>query len=104
MGAMKAANSSQGVNTPAIVTSAGEILAANESRYSWSIQNVGQNPLFIRLGGTASSTVFHHVLKGGTADSDGLGGSVNEEGSSIHTGTISIAGTSPKAVVLEKGG
>ena len=103
MGQMKAANSTQGINIPSIVTS-GEILATDENRYSWSVQNVGTNPLFIRLGGTASSTVFHYVLKGGTADSDGLGGSVSQEGSSVFTGSITIAGTSPKAVATQIGG
>lgn len=90
------------INTPAIVTSAGTALAANPDRNSWSIQNVGQNPLFIRLGDTASSTVFHYVLKGGTADSDGTGGSYSEDGSgAVYTGLISVAGTTPKFVVRE---
>ena len=101
---MKAANTTEGSNTPAIVTSAGEVLSDNENRYSWSIQNVGTNPLFVRLGGTASTTVFHYVLKGGTGNDDGLGGSVTQEGSSVFTGDISIAGTLPRAVILEMGG
>ena len=104
MGGMKAANSTQGANTPSIVTSAGTIISANENRYSWSVQNVGQNPLFVRLGGTASTTVFHYVLKGGSADSDGLGGSIQQEGSSVFTGDISIAGTTPLVVAMEMGG
>ena len=67
-------------NTPSIVTSAGEVLAASDTgnRRGWMIQNVGQNPVFIRMGGTASTSVFHFVLKAGTADSDGLGGSYSE--------------------------
>lgn len=100
---MKGANSTEGINTPAIVTSAGEIIASNENRYSWGVQNVGTNPLFIRLGGTASSTVYHRVLKGGTAASDGLGGSWDQEGSTVFTGSITMAGTSPKVVVTEMG-
>ena len=99
---MKAANSTQGANTPSIVTSGGEVITAG-SKYSWSIQNVGQNPIFIRLGGTASDAVFHYVLKGGTADSDGLGGSISQEGSSVFTGSISIAGTTPKVVITVLG-
>lgn len=102
MSNMKAANSTQGANTPSIVTSAGEVIAAGD-KYSWTIQNVGQNPIFVRLGGTASSTVFHYVLKAGTADSDGLGGSVAQEGSTVFTGSITIAGTTPKVVVTELG-
>jgi len=100
---MKGANSTQGVNTPSVITSAGEVLAANTDRYSWTIQNVGQNPIFVRYGGTASTTVFHAVLKAGTADSDGLGGSTGQEGSTVFTGSITIAGTTPKVVVTELG-
>jgi hypothetical protein len=90
------------INVPAIVASAGVALAANDDRNSWSIQNVGQNPLFINLGSTASATVFHIVLKGGTADSDGTGGSCSEDGSgTVYTGPITVAGTTPKFVVRE---
>ena len=88
-------------NTPAIVTSAGDVLVANTSRRGWSIQNVGTNPLFINLGTGASSTVFHYVIKGGTGDSDGLGGSVSFFSGVVYTGIVSVAGTSPKFVVLE---
>jgi len=88
-------------NTPSIVTSEGTIIAANPLRRAWSIQNVGTNPIFVRLGGTASSTVFHYVIKGGSVDSDGAGGSVNQTEGVVFTGLISIAGTSPKAVALE---
>lgn len=92
----------QNINTPAIVTSAGTVLEANTERQSWSIQNVGTNPIFIRLGGTASTSVFHYVIKGGTGDSDGLGGSYSEDGSgAVFSGLISIAGTTPKVVVRE---
>lgn len=88
-------------NTPSIVTSAGVLIASNAARRGWSIQNVGQNPIFVCLGGTASSSVFHYVLKGGTADSDGLGGSVSQTDGTVFTGDISIAGTTPKVVYLE---
>ena len=88
-------------NTPSILTTAGTAIAANSARRGWSIQNVGQNPVFINLGGTASSTVYHYVLKGGTADSDGLGGSVSQTDGTVFTGTITFAGTTPKIVVME---
>jgi hypothetical protein len=87
-------------NTPAILT--GAALAANPARGSWHVQNVGTNPLFINLGGTASSTVYHFVLKGGTGDSDGLGGSVGENSGVVFTGAITFSGTTPKYVILEK--
>lgn len=88
------------INTPAIVTSAGTALAANTSRIAWSIQNTGTNPLYVNLGGTASDTVFHYVLKAGTGEKDGTGGSISESGT-VFTGAITVAGTSPKFVVRE---
>lgn len=87
-------------NTPSILTDATGI-PTNADRAGWSIQNVGTNPLFIRLGGTASSTVYHYVLKAGTADSDGLGALVGQTTGTVFTGAISVAGTSPKYVVME---
>lgn len=88
-------------NTPAIVTSAGTALVANPVRGSWSIQNLGTNPLFVLRGTGASSTVFHHVLKGGSVADDGTGGSISEEAGVIYTGIITVAGTSPRFVVTE---
>ena len=88
-------------NTPAIVTSAGTAIAENVARGAWTIQNVGTNPLFVNLGGTASSTVFHVVLKAGTGNSDGLGGSISQESGVVFTGAITVAGTTPKFVVTE---
>lgn len=87
-------------NTPSILTDATGI-PANAARSSWSIQNTGTNPLFVRLGGTASSTVYHYVLKGGSADSDGLGAMVAQTAGVVFTGAISVAGTTPKYVVME---
>lgn len=90
----------QTANTPAIQTDA-TALAKNTARGRWYIQNVGQNPIFVRLGSGASTTLFHYVLKGGTADSDGLGASVGQENGTIYTGIITIAGTTPKYVATE---
>lgn len=87
-------------NTPAILTDTTGI-PANAARSAWSIQNVGTNPLFVRLGGSASSTVYHYVLKGGSADSDGLGSIISQTAGTVFTGAISVAGTSPKYVVME---
>lgn len=85
-------------NTPALVTDAGNVLAANASRKAWAVVNCGQNPLFVRLGASASSTVFHFVLKGCTGNDDGSGGAITDE---IYTGIVSIAGTNPRCVVTE---
>ena len=64
--------SKQDVNTPEIA-SATTALDLNKDRGYWHIQNLGTNPLFIRLGGGASTSLFHYVLKGGSGNDDGLG-------------------------------
>lgn len=87
-------------NTPEIA-SATTALAANPARAGWMIQNCGQNALFLRFGTGASTSLFHAVLKGGTANDDGLGASVSQMDGIVFTGIISIAGTSPRYVVTE---
>jgi len=90
-------------NTPSIITSAGTALASGSpcSRAGWQIQNVGTNPLFVLLGSGASNTVYHFILKGGTGDNDGLGASFSQFGPCVYQGIVTVAGTSPKFVVLE---
>lgn len=87
-------------NTPSISSST-TALAANAARGGWSIQNLGQNPLFIRLATGASATVFHFVLKAGTANDDGLGGVIAQTEGIVYTGIITIAGTSPRYTAWE---
>ena len=87
-------------NTPSIA-SAAVALASNPARTGWNIQNLGTNPLFVNMGGTASSTVFHVVLKAGTSNDDGTGGAVGQEQGVVFTGAITIAGTSPRYTVVE---
>lgn len=87
-------------NTPSIA-SAATALVSNPERGSWNIQNLGTNPLFVLLGSGASSTVFHFVLKAGAGNDDGSGGSVAQESGTLYTGIITIAGTSPRYVVME---
>jgi hypothetical protein len=87
-------------NTPAILSTTTPF-ADNPARTGWSIQNLGQNPLFVNMGGTASSTVFHVVLKAGTSNDDGSGGSVGQEQGVVFTGPITIAGTSPRYCITE---
>lgn len=88
-------------NTPSIA-SAATALASNTKRIAWNIQNLGQNALFVLLGSGASSSVFHFVLKAGSANDDGTGGAVGQETGVIYTGIITIAGTSPRYTVLEQ--
>jgi len=87
-------------NTPAIISTA-TALAANAARGAWQIQNVGTNPIFVRLGSGASDTVFHAVLKGGSGAKDGLGASWGQDSGTVYVGEITIAGTTPSYVVME---
>jgi len=87
-------------STPSIV-SAATALAANTARIGFAIQNCGTNPLFVLLGDGASTTVFHFVLKAGTGNDDGLGGSLLMMEGIVYTGIVTIDGTTPRYVVLE---
>ncbi len=90
-----------GNSTPAIATSAGTALAANEKRIGWIIQNLDTDPLFVKFGASASATVFNMVLKGGTGADDGTGGSYEQMSGLIWTGIITVAGTTPRFVATE---
>lgn len=92
----------QNANTPSILTSAGTALASNPARLGWNIQNLGTNPLFVLFGSGASTSVFHVVLKAASGADDGSGGSIAQESGVIYTGIITVAGTSPRFVVLEQ--
>lgn len=87
-------------NTPSIA-SAATALSANSARIGWGIQNLGTNALFVRLGESASVTLFHKVLKGGSGNDDGNGGSLDMEAGVVYTGVVTIAGTSPRYTVWE---
>lgn len=90
----------QASNTPSIA-SAATALAANPARIGFAIQNLGQNALFVLLGSGATTSVFHVVLKAGTANDDGTGGTLSMESGVVYTGSITIAGTSPRYTVTE---
>lgn len=85
-------------NTPSILTSGGDVIALNAARKSWGVQNLGTNPLFVRMATGASSTVFHVVLMGGIANDDGTGGYFTDD---TYTGVVSATGTSPRFTVTE---
>jgi hypothetical protein len=90
----------QNSNTPAIA-SAATALAANPARVGWSIQNLGTNPLFVRLGAGATTSLFHFILRGSTVQDDGTGGVLTSADTGVFTGEISIAGTAPRYTVSE---
>jgi hypothetical protein len=78
------------------------ILAANKGRTFFMIQNQDTNPLYIAFGVTASSSVYHRVLAGGTGAHDGTGGSISMESGTILGMSITCysSGT-PSYTVLE---
>lgn len=89
-------------NTPSIKTST-TALASNPARGAWSIQNLDNvNPLKVRLGSGASSTVFHYILKASTGATVGDGGILSQENGTVYTGIITVysSGT-PSYVVTE---
>lgn len=85
------------INTPEIASSS-SALAANPSRKGWAIQNLGTNPLYVRLDASASTTVFHFILKACAVQDDGSGGFYSD---TVHLDQVTIAGTSPRYVVTE---
>lgn len=85
-------------NTPAILTAGGELLAANAGRVLFSVQNHSVNPLFLRLGAGASTTVHHVILPGCGTQDDGTGGYYER---SEYTGIVSVAGTGVRCVMTE---
>lgn len=96
-GDLSDAGTATAANTPQIRTAAYD-LPPNAARRLWSVQNLGTNPLYVRLGGTASSTEFHFALRAGNAADDGSGGLVVDQS---WGGLVSVAGSSPRFVVLE---
>lgn len=90
-------------NTPAILTptSGDTVINLNKARGAFMIQNLGTNPLYVRLGAAASNSVFHAILKGSSSQDDGTGGSYAMEAGTVYTGDVSVAGTSPRLVITE---
>lgn len=89
-------------NTPSIASAATAISATTGGqRGGWSIQNLGTNVLFVRLGSGATTSIFHYALRAGTGNDDGTGGIVSQMEGIVYQGEISIAGTSPRYTVTE---
>lgn len=60
-------------------TDATVIVAANLSRLTVTLQNVGDKPCIIRFGGTPSPEAFNMVLAADTSTRQGQGGGVSIE-------------------------
>ena len=87
-------------SVPAI-SSATTALAANPGRMGWLIQNLGTNPLFVRMGTGASVTVLNVVLAAGTVNDNGTGGLYAQTEGLIYRGVITIAGVVPRYTISE---
>lgn len=75
-------------------------LFANPNREYFQIQNQGTNTIFVYFGASASSSVYHFILKGATGAADGTGGSYASAGV-VYRGLITIAGTTPSYSIVE---
>lgn len=84
------------------IASATTAAAANPARVSYKIQNLGTNHLFVHEGSFASATVFSYVLAAGTVNDNGTGGSYESPPDQVYTGVITIAGTAPRYVIIER--
>ncbi len=95
--------STQSTNTPVITAGDGAtaitILPANNARIGFTIQNVGTTTASVRYGAGASATVYHAAIKGGSADNDGLGGSVTFMGPTVYNGIITFFGASTAKLI-----
>jgi hypothetical protein len=83
--------------TPVLITGTGAsqtVLVANQARSGFSIQNVGTTAMLICFGATCSATQFHYALKGGSANNDGLGGSITFTAGTVYTDIITSFGAS----------
>ncbi|HBY54583.1 MAG TPA: hypothetical protein DEH15_19370 [Marinilabiliales bacterium] len=85
-----------------ILTSAGTALAANPARMSYKIQNLDTDPLFVKEGASASATDFTYVLSAGSALDNGTGGSYDSPSDQVYTGIITVAGTTPRLMAIER--
>ena len=75
-------------NSAPITAVADITIAAGQTLF---IQNLGVNPLFVRRGTGATSSLFNYVLQAAGANDDGTGGSVVIDD---FIGVVSFAGTS----------
>ena len=83
------------------VTASSTALAANAARIGYFIQNLGTNALYVGEGMVATTSNYTYVLKAGSGNDDGSGGSSSKTSGIVYNGIITIAGTSPRYTVTE---
>lgn len=70
----------------------GQILAPNEDRKEFYVQNLGTGVVYLKLGANATTTSFNFLLAGNTVANLGDGGSVFDQG---YTGAVTTTGSVP---------
>lgn len=91
-----------GISTAATALAANNVgTGGNQGRGAWMIQNLGTNTLYVKLGAAASTTDFDIILKAGSVQDDGTGGSFAMEMGTVYTGIVTVAGTSPRYVAMD---
>jgi hypothetical protein len=71
-----------------------------EKDFRGYIQNLGTNPLKVKLGGSnASNTSYHVILAGGTVNDDGRGDDLWIDD---FVGNVSVYGTSPRYIAWRR--
>lgn len=88
------------VNHSGIIATA-TALAANPSRCAIKLSNLGTNTLYVKFGTGATTSDFDFPLSPGTVNDDGKGASYESPELYIYNGIITVAGTSPRYVVME---
>lgn len=83
------------------IASATTAIASNKARVGFMIQNLGTNVLFVKYGSGATSSDFSVALKASSIQDDGTGGVITSADTSVYTGIITIAGTSPRYAATE---
>ena len=56
-----------------------DILALDADRIAYTVANVGEVPIMVRRGSTATASNYTWILAGGTADLDGLGATLFDD-------------------------
>lgn len=90
------------VSSTSQIASATTAAEPNTARISYVIFNLGTNPLFVKEGASATTSDFSYVLAAGSSNDNGTGGAYESPSTQVYTGVITIAGTSPRYVIVER--
>lgn len=93
---------SQANNQTPAISSQSTILAANVNRNGFFIQNLGTATMAVLLGAGVTTSQYHILLQGGTAQDDGKGGTFSMLSGVVYQGIVTGTGAvNTRYVVLE---